>query len=117
MNRSYTEVQNRQKAEAIRRQYTRREDSKMDQLERLDDRVKMPGRIAAVSVGVVGALVMGTGMSLVMVWDSMAAGLALGIPGLAALLLAYPLYVWMTGRRKQKYAAEILRLSDELLQE
>jgi len=42
-------------------------------------------------------------------------GLALSIPGLAAALLAYPLYSLITSKRKKKYADEIMRLSDELI--
>ena len=64
-----------------------------------------------------GALVMGAGMAQVMVWGNMAPGLALGIPGLAAALLAYPVYALITNARKKKYAAEIMRLSGDLMRE
>lgn len=39
-------------------------------------------------LGLIGFLVMGAGMSNIMVWDNMTVGLALGIPGLLLLRLA-----------------------------
>ena len=105
-----------QKAEAIRRAYLPPEEDTLAQLKKLDAQVKTPGRVAALCLGVIGALVLGGGMSCVMVWDNLTAGLALGIPGLAAAALAFPLYRRITERRRKTYAPEILRLSDELLQ-
>lgn len=107
-------AQDQKKAETIRRQYISREDNKLEQLRRLDNKVKAPGRALAGVLGVLGALVMGAGMSLIMVWSDMTTGLALSIPGLAAALLSYPLYTLITSHRKKKYAAEIIRLSDGL---
>ena len=40
----------------------------MEQLQKLDSKVKLPGKIVGAILGVIGALIMGTGMSLVMVW-------------------------------------------------
>lgn len=114
---SYTTAaaQDQKRAEAIRRQYISREDNKIEQLRKLDSKVKAPGRILAGVMGVAGTLVMGAGMSLVMVWSNMVLGLALGIPGLAVALLAYPLYTLVTNGRKKKYTAEIMRLSGDLM--
>ena len=74
------------KAEAIRRRYMEKGTTKLDQLQALDAKVKTPGTVLSSMLGIVGALVMGTGMSNIMVWDNMTAGLALGIPGLLMLL-------------------------------
>ena len=103
------------KAEKIRRQYLSREENKMDQLKRLDDKVKVPGKIAASIMGIVGSLTMGAGMSMIMVWGNMTTGLVLGIPGLLIVVLAYPVYRLITGNRKKKYAAEIFQLSDAVM--
>ena len=54
-------------------------------------------------------------MSLVMVWGNMTMGLALSIPGLAVLLLGFLAYYLITGSRKKKYAAEIMRLSSDVM--
>lgn len=102
------------KAQHIRKQYLKREDNKIEQLKRLDDKVKAPGKIAASTIGVIGSLTMGAGMALIMVENDMSNGLVLGIPGMIVALLAYPVYLLITGRRKKKYAAEVLNLSEEL---
>lgn len=104
----------RAQAESIRRQYVNREQDKIEQLRRLDNKVKMPGRIMASLMGVVGALILGGGMSLIIVWENMEKGITLGIPGMIVALLAYPVYSFITGRRKKKYAEEIFKLSDEI---
>lgn len=101
-------------AENIRKQYINREQDKMEQLRRLDNRVKIPGRIVGSLMGGVGALIMGGGMSLIMVWDNMKNGLSLGIPGMIIALLAYPTYSLITGKRKKKYAEMIFKLSEEI---
>jgi hypothetical protein len=73
-------------------------------------------------VGVVGALIMGTGMSLAMteigaVLGSLAMviGIVVGIVGMVLVALAYPLYNRVLKKQREKIAPEILRLSDELL--
>ena len=115
MNNYQASERDQKKAEGIRRQYVSREENKMEQLQKLDSRVKLPGKIAGSILGVIGALVMGAGMSLVMVWGNMAMGLALSIPGLAVLLLGFLAYYLITGSRKKKYAAEIMRLSGDVM--
>lgn len=103
------------KAQSIQKQYISREDNKLEQLKRLDSRVKAPGKVVASLLGVVGALTMGAGMSFVMVWENMMTGLILGIPGVAVLLLAYPVYKLIIGSRKKKFAAEVIKLSNDLM--
>lgn len=116
MNNYQANARDQKRAENIRRQYVSREENKMEQLQKLDNRVKLPGKIAGSILGVVGALVMGAGMSMVMVWSNMTLGLALSIPGLAVLLLAFLVYNLITSSRKKKYAAEIMRLSNSVMQ-
>ncbi len=103
------------RAESIRRQYMARGVRKMDQLQQLHDKVKAPGIAVAAVLGAFGALIMGAGMANVMVWQNMPVGLGLGIPGLVMALLAYPIYKGITGRRKKKYAGQIIALSNEII--
>lgn len=105
------------KAEAIRRKYMERGTTKLDQLQALDAKVKTPGTVVASMLGVIGALVMGAGMSNVMVWDNMTVGLALGIPGLVMVCLAWPVYRAITGRRRKKYARQVMELSGAIMEE
>ena len=115
MNTYQASEREQRKAEGIRRQYVSREENKMEQLQKLDSKVKLPGKNVGSILGVIGALVMGAGMSLVMVWGNMTMGLALSIPGLAVLLLGFLAYYLITGSRKKKYAAEIMRLSSDVM--
>ena len=115
MNTYQASEREQRKAQGIRRQYVSREENKMEQLQKLDSKVKLPGKIVGSILGVIGALVMGAGMSLVMVWGNMTMGLALSIPGLAVLLLGFLAYYLITGSRKKKYAAEIMRLSSDVM--
>ena len=115
MNTYQASERDQRKAEDIRRQYVSRDENKMEQLQKLDSKVKLPGKIVGSILGVIGALVMGAGMSLVMVWGNMTMGLALSIPGLAVLLLGFLAYYLITGSRKKKYAAEIMRLSNDVM--
>lgn len=107
--------QDQKRAENIRRRYISRDDNKMEQLKNLDNKVKLPGKIVSAIMVAIGVPVMGAGMSLIMVWADIMPGLILSIPGIVVALLAYPVYALITNSRKKKYAAEIMRLSDDVL--
>ena len=109
--------QDQKRAENIRRQYVSHEENKMEQLQKMDSKVKLPGRVAGTILGVTGALVMGAGMSLVMVSNKIKKGLVVSIPGMVVALSAYPVYSLITDRRKEKYAPEIMSMSEELINE
>lgn len=109
--------------ESIRNKYIPREESKMEQLRRLDASVTKKANIISIGVGVVGALILGVGMSMVMsdfgkLFGGMAMplGILFGVIGLAVLSLAYPLYHRTLKSEREKVAPEILRLTDELMQ-
>ena len=101
----------------IRQKYMPREEDRMEQLRRLDASVYKKGTIVSLIVGIVSALVMGTGMSCVLVWgDTMfVPGLIIGVIGLVGVALAYPLYTVITRKEKERLAPEILRLTEELM--
>lgn len=105
----------RKRAEQIRRQYIPHDVNKAEQLEEIDKKVKTPGRVIGTIIGIIGVLVMGAGMSMIMVEGEMVNGLILSIPGMVAALAAYPVYELITNSRKAKYADEVIRLSDELI--
>lgn len=104
-------------AEKILRQYLSHEQNKMEQLKKLDTKVKVPGRIVASIIGIIGALVMGSGMAMIMVNGIMDRGLVISIPGMLLALTAFPIYSIITNSRKKKYAADIIRLSEEIIGE
>ncbi len=116
MSNYQANARDQKRAEDIRRQYVSREENKMEQLQKLDSKVKSPGKIIASIIGVIGALVMGYGMALVMVSGVMTTGIAVGVAGMVVALVAYPIYAGITSGRKKKYAAEVMRLSDDVIQ-
>lgn len=95
-----------------------RAEDKMERLRKLDRDVTKPGLIAALAVGVVSTLVMGFGMCCTMVWSEtlFIPGIVIGIAGIAGVCAAYPLYIRVTKRRRDKLAPEILRLTEELME-
>ena len=116
-------AQRQQEVEEIRKAYLPKEEDKMEQLRRLHASATQKAQSASVTLGVVGALVLGTGMSLCMTrlgaalgYFAMVLGILVGLCGLIMVALAYPLYNRTLKKERERIAPEILRLSDELLQ-
>jgi len=101
----------------IRAKYSPREEDKMETLRRLDESATRKGTMISLAVGILGALVMGGGMSCIMVWGGalFIPGLLLGLLGMAGVIAAWPLYQRITKKERERIAPEILRLTDELL--
>jgi hypothetical protein len=99
----------------IRAKYLPPEEDKMEQIRRLDARVYNKACILALIVGILGAMLFGTGLSLCLVWKSYVAGALLGVLGVIACLPAYPLFLHVTKKERDKVAPEILRLTEELM--
>ena len=110
-------------AQKIRAQYMEKESTELDELRRLDAKVKRPASVFAYIFGSVSAVIMGAGMSLVMtdigatvgIDNGMPVGITVGIVGLVMALLTYPMYKGILNSRKKKYSAEILELSDKII--
>ena len=109
----------------IRSQYTEKQHTQLDELKRLDAKVKKPANVFAYTYGSIGAIVMGSGMSLVMteigallgMTATMVPGIAIGVVGMGMALTTYPIYKKLLRSRKRKFASQIMALSDKLLQE
>ena len=122
-NFSFTYSAEQQKEiEAIRNKYVPQEENKMDRLRKLHAIPTQKAQAASLAVGITGALIMGTGMSLAMTdigavlgSFAMVLGIAVGIVGMVLVALAYPIYNRVLKKNREKIAPEILRLSDELL--
>ena len=107
----------------IRDKYLPKKEDKMEQLRRLDRSVTKKGTAVSIALGTIGTLIMGIGMSLVMtdigsafgMEHTMIFGIIIGIIGMAAAVPAYPLYVRITKKEREKIAPEIIRLSEELM--
>ena len=119
----YTYSAEQQKeVEAIRKKYLPKEEDKMAQLRRLHSIPTQKAQSASIAIGVLGTLILGTGMSLCMTelgaelgHLAMMIGILVGILGLVMVALAYPLYNHVLKKERQRIAPEILRLSEELL--
>ena len=108
--------------EAIRKKYLPKEESKMEQLRRLHAIPTQKAQACAIVLGVIGTLILGTGMSLAMTDIgaalgslAMVIGIVIGIVGMVLVALAYPLYNRVLKKQREKIAPEILRLTDELM--
>ena len=121
---SFTYSAEQQKeVEAIRKKYLPREEDKMEQLRRLHAVPTQKAQAASIAVGIIGALIMGTGMSLAMTEIgamlgsfAMVLGILIGVAGMILVALAYPIYNKILKKERNRIAPEILRLSDELMQ-
>lgn len=113
----------------IREKYLPREGKeevdKMEQLRRLDASVTQKATVASLVMGILGALILGSGMSLIMTdigellglqgaWN-LVIGLIVGIIGIVMVCLAYPVYNHITKKERERIAPEVLKLTDELM--
>lgn len=109
----------------IRDRYFPPQEDKMEQLRRLDAGVTKKATGISIAIGVIGALILGLGMSLIMsdigttlglgVNSCMLMGSLIGIIGMGIVALAYPVYLKTIKKEREKIAPEILRLTDELM--
>ena len=111
----------------IREKYapTTEVEDKMERLRKLDASVTNTARSAAITFGTVGTLALGFGMSLFMTElaenlgisadAAIVVGIAFGIVGGIFASLAYPIYNAIAKMKRKKIAAEVIRLTDELM--
>ena len=112
---------------AIREKYSAPEKSedKMEKLRRLDASVTQKATVVSLVLGIVGTLILGTGMSLAMtdigkivglsLRVSLVVGILIGIVGIILVCVAYPAYNSIVKKERKRIAPEIIRLTDELM--
>lgn len=107
-------------AEKLREEYSYHPQTKtnFDRLRELDAKVKKPANIFSYIFGSVGSLVLGTGMCIAMgvVGGLMPVGILVGLAGIGMVSSTYPLHKAILKSRKAKYADEIVRLSNEVVE-
>jgi len=101
------------------------EESKMERLRRLDAKVTQKAQSIALTLGILGALILGSGMSLIMTdlgaalglsaEVGMLIGISVGIAGGVLASFAYPIYNLVLRHERQRIAPEIIRLTDDLI--
>ena len=111
-----------QEVEEIRKAYLPKEEDKLEQLRKLHSVPTQKAQAAALAIGIIGALILGTGMSLCMTElgaalgkIAMVLGILAGLAGMVFVALAYPLYSRTLKKERERIAPEILQLTDELL--
>ena len=113
---NYSAARNKE-VENIRKKYMPKEESKIETLKRLDDRVQTAGMIEGLCLGIIGALVFGIGMCFFLEVFTGAVWLTVLFMVIGTLLMipAYPIYRHISRKTKAKLTPEILRLSEEIM--
>lgn len=118
----------REEIKAIRQKYAAQEqpEDKLAAIRRLDAQVTEKATVISLVLGILGALIMGSGMSLTMTdigellglnaTLAMLVGIGVGVAGMVMAGVAYPVYNRIVKTQREKIAPQILRLTDELLQ-
>lgn len=106
-------------AEQIANEYSKKEDSKVVALKKLDRKVKRPANIFAYTFGIIMTLVFGAGMCLAMkvIGDSMILGIIIGIIGIIGIACNYPIYKSILNANKEKYSYDIIKLAREIAED
>lgn len=121
-NRSFTytySAKEQEELKKIRDRYLPREDvtDKMAEVRRLDRGATNKATAVSVTIGTVGCLILGGGMSLALLAEGLLLliGILVGLVGIAVLSPAYAVYRFVLKKERARIAPEILRLTEELL--
>ena len=116
-------AEQQEEIQAIRKKYLPPEEDKMEQLRKLHRSASQKAQAWSIALGVIGALILGTGMSLVMtdlgavlgLDNTLGIGVLIGLAGMILVACAYPVYNRTLKKERERIAPEILRLTDDLL--
>ena len=107
-------------AEQIANEYAPKDTSKVVALKKLDAKAKLPATVFTYTLGIVSALVFGTGMCLAMkvigsgTVGAVVLGVLVGVLGVLGMGVNYPAYKRILANGKKKYAFEIMQLAKEI---
>ena len=109
----------------IRKKYEFREEDPISRIRKLDNSVTQKATAISLIFGIIGVLIMGSGMSFIMTDLGSIIGMSGNIPwilgmltgviGLILVALAYPMYNNVLKKEREKVASEILELTEELM--
>ena len=100
----------------IRKKYLPREETKLEELKRLDHLVQNSGVTESLCAGIGGCLIFGLGLCFVLevtgriIW----LGVILGLVGTVGMLAAFPVYRKYFNKAKAQHTPRILELAAEL---
>ncbi|MBO5324149.1 MAG: hypothetical protein J6A88_08650 [Oscillospiraceae bacterium] len=100
----------------IRKKYLPREETKLEELKRLDHLVQNSGVTESLCAGIGGCLIFGLGLCLAMqvIGNAMWLGILLGLIGAVGMILAYPIKQKVYSKAKAEHTSRILELTIEL---
>lgn len=101
----------------IRDKYLPKEESKIEQLRRLDKNVSRKPLACTLTLGIASSLILGIGMCLCMVLGElyMLPGIIIGICGIFGMAMSLPIYRHLLKRETERIAPTMLQLTEELL--
>jgi hypothetical protein len=100
----------------IRKKYLPKEETKLEELKRLDSLVQNSGVTESLCAGIGGCLIFGLGLCFVLevtgriIW----LGVVLGLVGTFGMLAAFPVYRKIFNKAKAQHSPRILELASEL---
>ena len=105
--------------ERIKNEYSEKDSRQLtlEQLRKLDAKVKNIPTIFALTLGVIGTLIFGLGMTFVLEWANFMLGVVLGAIGAVVAMLAKPLHGILYKRLKARHGKKIIELSEKLVAE
>lgn len=96
--------------------YVKENDKKL-QLKKLDNKVCNIPIIVSLSLGIIGTLIFGLGLTCFLEWNQIIIGVICGILGTIIMIITYPIYKKIHNYLKLKYKDKIIKLADEILNE
>ncbi len=114
---SYTySASDNQEVLRIRKKYLPQEESKLEELKRLDHLVQGSGVMESLCTGIGSCLVFGTGLCFAMqvIGNAVWLGIVLGLIGAVGMIAAFPTYKKYFNKAKARHTPRILELTAEL---
>ena len=105
--------------EEIVSKYVPKEKDKVTQLKELDAAVERKATMKSITVGIVGVLILGAGMSIIMEAASafFVVGIVVGLVGMAVMGMAFPIHKKTLKKEREAVAEQVLALSQEITKE
>ena len=100
----------------IRKKYLPKEETKLEELKRLDQLVRNSGVTESLCAGIGGCLIFGLGLCLAMevIGQMIWLGVILGLVGAVGMLIAFPVYRKYFNKAKAQHTPRILELVAQL---
>lgn len=108
----------RKEIEYIQNQYKPQgeKEIKIERLKKLDNIVKNVPSTISLILGIVGLLIFGLGFTMVLEWKIYIWGVIISLLSFFPIFSAYIVYLKLHSKLKKKYTYEILKISNELLE-